>query len=82
MMRLFIFRSQFMQIPLSASASCYEGVAASQIENSVAGGASIDKAFQAAARSGYIDSEDCVIIVRGYIRRYAGSYPYAYKALF
>jgi hypothetical protein len=92
MKRLFILRSQFIQIsfvlvlpfliPLSASARCTESLASSQIENMVAGGASIERAFQAASRSGHIDSEDCVIEVRGYIRRYGTNYPYAYKALF
>jgi hypothetical protein len=65
----------------SAKAGCYPSTAADSVDNFVAAGMSFDAAIEAVKRKGYIDSNDCIIEVRGIILKYGDMHPNARKAL-
>ena len=66
--------------PVSAS-DCYPSTASKIIREVVRGGGSSQEALDAAVADGSINSEGCVVRVRGYMRGYSSIYSDVLRAM-
>ena len=83
---LALIASSALLIGVSATpsfAECYPDPYARQIDLYVAGGMTIQEAFKIEIEENRsINTRKCLITIKGEIRKYPASYPYAHRALY
>ena len=68
--------------PAAMAGGCYTSTAVDEMNNLIAGGATLNQAWGYVKSEGVVDGSDmCWTKVKGYTRRYRAIKPYLYKAI-